>query len=212
MAIYPLVTIERPHSTEIEALALARRSGWPEDLRVLLTRYPREQWDAHANLGGMARFWLSRHAMFRELSATIEDITVKFRAGQLQPVEFVRHFVPHLQFMLDQLNVHHQIEDMHYFPIFQAADGRLSRGFDVLEADHHDIHADMARTAETANALLQALRGDADSLRRCGDDYADASGVLLKGLIRHLDDEEDLIVPLILDRGEEALGVGHHGE
>ena len=47
------MTIERPHSTEIEALALARRSGWPEDLRVMLTRYPREQWDAHPNLGAM---------------------------------------------------------------------------------------------------------------------------------------------------------------
>ena len=206
------MSTERAHSTEIEALALARRSGWPEDLRVLLARYPREQWDAHANLGGMARFWLSRHAMFRELSATIEDVTVKFRAGQLSAAEFVRHFVPRLQFMLNQLDVHHQIEDMHYFPIFQAADARLARGFDVLEGDHHHIHADMARTAETARALLQALRGNADRLRRCGDDYADASGVLVKGLIRHLDDEEDLIVPLILDRGEEALGVGHHGE
>jgi hypothetical protein len=47
------------------------------------------------------------------------------------------------------------------------------------------------------------------TLRRCGDDYADASGLLLKGLVRHLDDEEDLIVPLILDRGEDALGVAH---
>jgi hypothetical protein len=92
-----------------------------------------------------------------------------------------------------------------------VADARLRRGFDVLEGDHHHIHADMARTAEDANALLQALRGDADRLRRCGDDYADSSGALLKGLIRHLDDEEDLIVPLILDRGEEALGVAHHG-
>jgi hypothetical protein len=82
----------------------------------------------------------------------------------------------------------------------------------VLEGDHHHIHGDMARTAETANALLQALQGDADRLRHCSDGYADASGVLLKGLIRHLDDEEDLIVPLILDRGEEALGVAHHGE
>jgi hypothetical protein len=69
----------------------------------------------------------------------------------------------------------------------------------------------MARTAETANALLQALQADGDILRRCGDDYADASAALLKGLTRHLDDEEDLIVPLILDRSEEALGVAHHG-
>jgi hemerythrin-like domain-containing protein len=205
------VTIERPQSAEIEALALARRSGWPEDLRVLMSRYPREQWDAHANLGEMARFWLSRHAMFRELSAAIEQITAQFRAQVLPPAEFARQFVPRLQFMLDQLNVHHQIEDLHYFPIFRAADARLARGFDVLEGDHHHIHGEMARTAETANALLQALRADTDLLRRSSDDYAHASGALIEGLVRHLDDEEDLIVPLILDRGEEALGVAHRG-
>jgi hemerythrin-like domain-containing protein len=192
-------------------LGLASRTGWPEDLRVLLTRYPREQWNTHTNLGEMARFWLSRHAMFRELSAEIADIAVQFRAGRLPPSEFAHQFVPRLQFMLNQLNVHHQIEDLHYFPIFREAEARLARGFDVLEGDHHHIHGDMAHTARTANALLQALRAEADTLRRCSDEYADASGALLKGLIRHLDDEEDLIVPLILDRGEEALGVGHHG-
>ena len=134
-----------------------------------------------------------------------------FEPAIFRRCEFARQFVPRLQFILDQLNVHHQIEDFHYFPIFRAADARLAIGFDVLEGDHHHIHGDMARTAETANALLQALRGDTDTLRRCSDGYADASAVLLKGLIRHLDDEEDLIVPLILDRGEEELGVAHHG-
>ena len=147
----------------MEALALARRSDWPEDLRVLLARYPREEWDSHANLGDMARFWLSRHTMFRELSGSIGHITAQFRAGHLPAGEFARQFVPRLQFMLDQLNVHHQIEDLHYFPIFREADARLTRGFEVLEGDHHHIHSDMARTAETANALLQALQGDPDA-------------------------------------------------
>ena len=205
------MTIETPNPTDIEALALACRSGWPEDLRVLLARFPREQWNGHANLGEMARFWLSRHDMFRELATMIKAIESQFREGALSPAEFPRQFVPRLQFLLSQLGVHHQIEDLHYFPIFRAAETRLARGFDVLESDHHHIHADMDRTAETANALLRALTGDADALRRCSDAYAAASGALLKGLIRHLDDEEDLIVPLILDRGEHALGVAHHG-
>jgi len=205
------MTIEMPGSADIEALALARRSGWPEDLRVLVARYPREQWEGHANLGEMARFWLSRHAMFRELATMIQTIEAQFRAGKLSAAEFPRQFVPRLQFLLSQLGVHHQIEDLHYFPIFRAAEARLARGFDVLEGDHHAIHADMDATVETANAFLRALSGDADTLRRCGDAYAAASGALLKGLIRHLDDEEDLIVPLILDRGEQALGVAHHG-
>jgi hemerythrin-like domain-containing protein len=205
------VTVEIPNSADLDALALARRSGWPEDLRVLVGRYPREQWDTHPNLGEMARFWLSRHAMFRELSSAIEQLAALLRAGRLPPEEFARQFVPRLQFMLDQLNVHHQIEDLHYFPIFRAADDRLARGFDVLEGDHHHIHGDMALAAETANALLRSLQDSDDTMRRCGDNYADASAVFLRGLVRHLDDEEDLIVPLILDRSEEVLGVAHHG-
>jgi hemerythrin-like domain-containing protein len=204
------MSIETPSTADTEALALASRSGWPDDLRVLVARYPREQWEGHANLGEMARFWLSRHAMFRELATMIEAIETQFRAGTLPPAEFPQLFVPRLQFLLSQLDVHHQIEDFHYFPIFRAADVRLARGFDVLEGDHHAIHADMAATAETANALLRAL-AQPDALKRCSDDYAQASGALIKGLVRHLDDEEDLIVPLILDRGEQALGVAHHG-
>ena len=31
---------------------------------------------------------------------------------------------------------------------------------------------------------------------------------LISGLMRHLEDEEDLIVPLVLERGEAELGVG----
>ncbi len=205
------MSIETPSNADLDALALARRNGWPDDLRVLIARYPREQWQGHTNLGEMARFWLSRHDMFRELTAMIRAIETQFRDGTLPPSEFPWQFVPQLQFLLQQLGVHHQIEDLHYFPIFRAADERLARGFDVLEGDHHAIHADMAATADTANALLRALSGNADALRRCDDNYAAASGALLKGLIRHLDDEEDLIVPLILDRGEDALGVVHHG-
>jgi iron-sulfur cluster repair protein YtfE (RIC family) len=201
--------IEKPDSIDRDALALARRNGWPDDLCVLIARYPREQWQDHANLGGMARFWLSRHDMFRELAGMIAEIERQFRSGALAPAGFAQAFVPRLQFLLSQLGVHHQIEDHHYFPIFRAADARLARGFDVLESDHHAIHADMAKTAETANALLRALSGDASVRRVRGDDYAAASGTLLKGLLSHLDDEEDLIVPLILDRGEDALGVAH---
>ena len=203
------MAIESPNPSETQALDLARRTGWPDELRLLLVRYPREQWEGHANLGGMARFWLSRHNMFRELSTMIEGITVAFRSGAMPAAEFREQLVPRLQFLLSQLDAHHQIEDLHFFPAFRAAEKRLVPGFDVLERDHDAIHADMARTAETANAMLRALAGDTDTLARRGDDYAAASGTLIKGLIRHLDDEEDLIVPLILDRGEEALGVGH---
>lgn len=203
------MTIDTPGAADLELLALAKRSGWPDDMRHLLARYPREQWDGHANLGDMARFWLSRHAMFRELSGLLTGIAADFREGRLPAVEFPRQFAPRLQFMLQQLDLHHYIEDHHHFPVFRAADERLARGFDVLENDHAAIHASMESTAQAANDLLRALGTDKDATQRSGDAYADAHAALLRGLMRHLDDEEDLIVPLILDRGEDALGVGH---
>lgn len=203
------MSITAASGPDMDALALARREGWPAELRVLLDRYPREVWKGHANLGEMAEFWLQRHEMFRELSSGLHEATLQFREGKISVDDYPRWFVPRLRFFLEQLQVHHQIEDGHYFPIFSAAEARLKRGFEILENDHHDLHVHIDRSVLTANAMLQALGGDADLLRRTGDDYAAASGELLKGLIRHLDDEEDIIVPLIIDRGEAALGVGH---
>ena len=92
--------------------------------------------------------------------------------------------------------------------MFQAAEARLAHGFTVLEADHETIHESIAATVETANAFLRAAVNDADALRTAGDAYTAASGKLIGQLTRHLGDEEDLIIPLILDRGEAALGVG----
>lgn len=199
-------------AADVEALALAQRNGWPQDLRVLIERYPRETWAGHDNLGSMARFWLQRHDMFRKLGGMLDDGTAQFREGKIAPADYPKWLAPRLQFFLEQLHVHHRIEDEHYFPIFQAADERLARAFGILEADHEALHRDIARSIEGANAMLRALQENAtnnDALSRAGDAYAAASGDLIKGLMRHLEDEEDIIVPLILDRGEDALGVGH---
>ena len=45
--------------TEISPeLTLGRRANLPADLRYMFDRYPRDEWQTHANLGGMAQFWL----------------------------------------------------------------------------------------------------------------------------------------------------------
>ena len=190
-------------------LALDTRTGWPADLRLLIDRYPREAWTGHTNLGEMARFWLSRHDMFREIAGALEQATAAFRAGTASAEDLRAWFPPRLQFFLQQLNAHHQIEDHHFFPVFQAAEARLARGFDVLEADHRVIHEAIVRSVEAANTFIRAPAeaAAADALRRAGESYAAAGDALTDKLSRHLRDEEDLIIPLILDRGEPALGV-----
>ena len=69
-------------------LSLSTRSGLPDDLKLLLAHYPREIWTGHANLGEMASFWLSRHAMFRELGAMLDDAAARFRAGDIDAQHF----------------------------------------------------------------------------------------------------------------------------
>ncbi len=187
--------------------ALDTRSGWPADLRLLIDRYPREVWTGHANLGAMAQFWLQRHDMFREIAAALEQATAAFRDGTASAQDLRAWFPSRLQFFLQQLNAHHQIEDLHYFPVFQAAEARLAHGFDVLETDHRVIHQQIDATVEAANLFLRTAVND-DALRGTGERYAAQNGALLRLLAQHLADEEDLIIPLILDRSEAALGVG----
>jgi hemerythrin-like domain-containing protein len=189
-------------------IPLDSRAGWPADLRLLIDRYPREVWGTHQNLGAMARFWLQRHDMFREVGDALADATTAFREGTASAADFRAWFPPRLQFFLQQLNSHHQVEDLHYFPVFQAAEARLAHGFEVLETDHQVIHAQIVATVESANAFLRAATNDRQALRAAGDHYAGTSSGLLRLLTRHLGDEEDLIIPLILDRGEASLGVG----
>ena len=112
-----------------------------------------------------------------------------------------------MQTLLSHLHGHHQIEDYQFFPLFSAAEPRLVRGFEVLERDHGQIHATIATVVDTANTLLRASPADLDLIRRSGDAYADKGEALLRQLDRHLGDEEDLIIPLILDRGEATLGI-----
>ena len=187
--------------------SLGSRTGLPDDLLVLLKAWPRETWQANAKLGETARFWLQRHDMFRELGATLEQSIGEYRAGHMDAQPFAQFFVPRLQFFLQQLHGHHQIEDTHYFPVFQQAERRLARGFDILENDHHAIHDALAANAEAANAFLGVLGQGRDAARFAADAYAANAARLVSLLTRHLADEEDLIIPLILDRGEDALGI-----
>ncbi len=186
---------------------LHSRSGLPEDLRYLVEKYPRGQWAEHANIGGMASFWLQRHDMFRELGAMLTGGIADYREGRTDAQAFAQWFAPRLNYFLGNLDGHHNVEDHHYFPAFARAEKKLAPGFEILDRDHHLIHDGLERNAEAANAFLRALEEDEDKRRFAADAYATANHDLVAMLMRHLEDEEDLIIPLILDRGDQGFDV-----
>ncbi|WP_378950735.1 hemerythrin domain-containing protein [Mesorhizobium sp. ANAO-SY3R2] len=183
------------------------RSGLPDDLRWLVENYPRESWQGHDNIHGMASMWLQRHDMFRELGGMLTSGIADYREGRLDARGFAQWFAPRLNFFLGNLDGHHNVEDHHYFPVFANAEKRLKRGFEILDADHHLIHEALERNAETANSFIRSLQENEDQQRFAADAYADENARLVAMLTRHLADEEDLIIPLILDRGDRALGI-----
>ncbi|MEZ5811123.1 MAG: hemerythrin domain-containing protein [Rhizobiaceae bacterium] len=186
---------------------LETRQGLPDDLSWLYRRYPRDLWQHHENLGGMAGFWLKRHDMFREIGPMLRRGIDGYRENPDDPASLAAWLAPRINFFLGELNGHHQIEDHHYFPVFKHVEPTLTRGFDLLDSDHHVIHEALERNAETANAFFRSLAEGSDSARFAADSYAGENEKLIALLLRHLEDEEDLIVPMILDRGENALGL-----
>ena len=189
-------------------LDLDTRAGWPDELRFYLERYPRPIWPGHVNLGELSRFWLQIHDGFRDLGSSLRARTSDFREERIPAEEFRAWLGPRLQTLLSHLHGHHQIEDYQFFPLFSAAEPKLVRGFEVLERDHEQIHETIGRVVDTANTLLRASPTDLEQIRRSADAYAENGEALLRQLDRHLGDEEDLIIPLILDRSEATLGIG----
>ena len=195
------------HSPQDADLTLGRRTGWPEELRHLLVRYPREVWTGHANLGQMAQFWLDRHNMFRELTEALLQATNALREGAVPPDQFRQWFAPRMNFLLGELQTHHMIEDQHYFPVFTRAEKSLLKGFEILENDHEMIHHGLEDLAGSARILTTAIDGGTPLVMKASDGFADVSDGFLKILRQHLADEEDLIIPVILDRSEAGLGM-----
>jgi iron-sulfur cluster repair protein YtfE (RIC family) len=188
------------------SLHLTARTGLPDDLRYLVARYPREEWWAHDGIHGMAGMWLQRHDMFREMGSMLTGGIADYREGRQDAPGFARWFAPRLNYLLGNLDGHHRIEDDVYFPKFAEAENRLKRGFEILDGDHHQIHEALEANAEAANAFLRALQESEDRQRFAADAYAAENEKLVAMLTRHLADEEDLIIPLILDRGDHAFG------
>ena len=175
---------------------LEERTGLPEALRVLADALPREGWESHPNFSALTRFWLDRHLMFRDVLGRLVTGAEARIDGGVDPMRHAQETSHYAGFLLNQLHGHHQIEDHHYFPELQRLDGRLERGFALLDADHHALDGHIHALAETTNAYLRAPAGDVGR---------DAAGALHQALARfdllldrHLNDEEDLVVPVIL--------------
>lgn len=175
---------------------LAHRTGLPDALRVLADVLPRSGWEAHPNFDALTRFWLDRHLMFRDVLGRLRRGSDLYLDRKVDPERHAGETARYAGFLLNQLHGHHGIEDHHYFPALIGLDGRLVRGFELLDRDHQALDGHINGLAETTNAFLRSL-GETDERDRAAA-LGGALGRFETFLDRHLTDEEDLVVPVIL--------------
>lgn len=201
LAAQPALTYICPMTND--PLKLDGRDGLPKELRVLADQYPREMWEGHKNFPGLTAFWLEMHGKFRSVQDELIDQSQAMLDGNLDPMRYGATTARYSQFLLQGLHGHHNIEDHHYFPWMVELDSRVARAFDILDKDHHALDHYMQSLADSTNAVLKPLQ-DGKDVREEAAKLLDVQGDFQRFLDRHLTDEEDVIVPLILEYGSQG--------
>jgi iron-sulfur cluster repair protein YtfE (RIC family) len=177
---------------------LETRQGLPEEMQVLLRNYPREAWPDHPNFAASIQNWLGAHVMFGRLADIVEKDTQMHLDRDSDPRDYVGRLGYYGNLLVANLHGHHTWEDRDYFPELSRADPRFDGGLQMLEADHEVLDAGLNRLTDHANRTIQLATLDPKQVR-------DEAALVLKDvedvksyLSRHLPDEEDLIVPILL--------------
>lgn len=186
-------------------LSLSERESLPDALRVLLADYPREGWEADPGFDGLIRFWLDRHMMFRRLMAELRSGTEALLDRNVDAQRYVAMTSRYGGMFVNGLHEHHTIEDSYYFPKLVTKDVRIEKGFAILDQDHHDLDAFLSEFVTRANEVI-GVASDRDKLQTSAGRFQNELARLERLLDRHLIDEEELIVPVILRYGSAGLG------
>ena len=178
-----------------ETLALATRHGLPVEMLYLREDYPRDRW-AEPGLDQTAAFWLQMHGSFRGHQAHMDGLVSQWRAGGDIRV-LHRQLIPALQSFLQHLDGHHRIESGQYFPMMRKVEPKIAHGIDLLDRDHDAIHAHLDALYHSAVDFHQAVAGQSSDAPDHAHRLTDGLDRAAPDLIRHLDDEEDIVIPLM---------------
>ncbi len=175
-----------------------RQNNMPDEMRLLLRDYPRDSWEAHPGFKQATQNWLGAHQMFRRLGDITRTNTERFLSKSSAADEFAAELSYYGNIMVGNLHGHHHFEDHSYFPELSAADRRFDVGLEILEKDHQSLNAVLEQFIETSNRVIMLSKLDEKQA------YEEAGGLhqvaiaIEAFLDRHLGDEEDLAVPIIL--------------
>ncbi|MBD3664160.1 hemerythrin domain-containing protein [Sulfitobacter sp. TSTF-M16] len=167
-------------------------------MRILLEQIPRESWAAHPGFKQATKNWLGAHQMFRRLAETLRLDAERVLDGNADKRRYAERLSYYGDALVRNLHGHHHFEDTSYFPELGAADPRFVAGLEILETDHEVLDTILDSFVRNANLVLTSDTAGADDFRnRVGAVHRSAL-TIEQLLARHLADEEELAVPIIL--------------
>ena len=175
-----------------------RKEDMPATMRVLLEDYPRDSWEAHPGFKEKTRHWLGAHQMFRQLGEFVRVETEHYLDRTRAPDDFAARLSYYGNVLVGNLHGHHGWEDHSYFPELSAADPRFDAGLAILEKDHHELDRVLDAFAGTANRAIKLIQLDEAQAQAEAGKLHGFSETIEAFLERHLSDEEELAVPIIL--------------
>ncbi|MEM1298574.1 MAG: hemerythrin domain-containing protein [Pseudomonadota bacterium] len=175
-----------------------REHDMPEELGFLLQRYPREEWEAHPGFKDKTRHWMGAHQMFRRVAERVRLDTEAVLNKDIALDDYVGRLSYFGGNLVGNLHGHHGWEDHEYFPELSAADPRFDAGLELLEQDHADLDLVLDDMTRKANRVIKLSSLDEGQALDEANAVLPAAEAIEAFLHRHLADEEDLAVPIIL--------------
>lgn len=175
-----------------------RTDDMPTGMQSLLRDYPRDTWEAHPGFREKTRHWLGAHRMFRHLGASVRKDTESYLNGDRDSTDYAGRLSYSGGALIGNLHGHHGWEDHSYFPELSAADPRFDAGLDILEKDHAALDVVLDSFTRTANRTIQLIQLDEKTAREEAGKLHGVARTIEAFLERHLSDEEELAVPIIL--------------
>lgn len=175
-----------------------RTEDMPAEMHLLLSDYPRENWPEHPGFHEAVQHWLGAHQMFRQLAQIVRTDTQGYLDRDLEERAYAARLSRYGSLLLRNLQGHHGWEDHVFFPQLSAADPRFDAGLDLLETDHSDLDQVLDAFAISGNRALHQIELDAPEALETASDVLAQAETIERFLNRHLGDEEDLAVPIIL--------------
>ena len=160
--------------------------------------FPRDSWEANPHFKQATQNWLGAHQMFRQLANHVRAESERYRDRNRDPYDYAAQLSYYGDALVRNRHGHHGWEGRSYFPELSAADPRFDAGLEILEKDHEALDGVLDRFTEVANRTIKLIHLDPASAYDEASKLHSEAEAIEGFLARHLSDEEELAVPIIL--------------